>query len=427
MSRIQNDQVLADLESPYSRFPNPDGSQDFQLGNQSVNVILTERQQQLDAVLHDISGLDSVIDRIKTHRQQLVEKHDEIIQCMTLHRGYTSALWRLPVEVLSQIFVHCLPPETDHFQVSQKLAPIVLTRICRRWRDIVVNMPSLWCRLFVTIRPWQRVSPWYDLWLMRSRERPISLAIHCFPDSSANLRSLLHPYSTRISSLQIILDDDTIALPKLLFKHFPALQEITLEWRRGSYESYDETAIVQFISRLPCSLRDLRLQGIMANPFSFSTCNVWAHLTNVKITVHRLHEFIQLLQLCPNLSSLDIGLSYQSAVAQPLEPFSHANLQSLSIACPRLWSTSRPDLFNALTLPNLRVLEARYLGVLPHEEFKAFLVRSGCPLECLILGRGVMMTDEQRAECMTLIPSLDVAYDESAMLGVEYYCVARDI
>ncbi|OAX31914.1 hypothetical protein K503DRAFT_702951, partial [Rhizopogon vinicolor AM-OR11-026] len=65
------------------------------------------------------------------------------IQSMILHWGYPSAISHLPVEVLLQIFHHCLP-ETDHLQDSPKLTPIVLTRICRQWRDIAVNTPSLW-------------------------------------------------------------------------------------------------------------------------------------------------------------------------------------------------------------------------------------------------------------------------------------------
>jgi hypothetical protein len=70
-----------------------------------------------------------------------------------------------------------------------------------------------------------------------------------------------------------------------------------------------------------------------------------------------------------------------------------------------------PDLFNALTLPNLRVLEARYIRPWPHEELKTFLARSSCPLESLILGTGVTTTDEQRGEYINLIPLLDVVVD----------------
>jgi hypothetical protein len=65
-------------------------------------------------------------------------------------------------------------------------------------------------------------------------------------------------------------------------------------------------------------------------------------------------------------------------------------------------------LFKILILPNLRKPQSRRVVLeWPHQEFKACLARSNCPLECLIFGAGVA-TDEQRAECIALDPSLEV-------------------
>ncbi|KAG2351237.1 hypothetical protein BDR07DRAFT_89498 [Suillus spraguei] len=58
-------------------------------------------------------------------------------------------------------------------------------------------------------------------------------------------------------------------------------------------------------------------------------------------------------------------------------------------------------LFNIVTLPNLRVIEASRMGMWPHEEFKAFLRRSGCPLEKLVFGAASFSTAQQRAEYAT--------------------------
>ncbi|KAJ8584419.1 hypothetical protein M405DRAFT_845181 [Rhizopogon salebrosus TDB-379] len=69
--------IVPDLGTPYSKFPNPDRPQ-AQSGDHSINDILSERQQQLDAVVHDISGLDMVVGEIKSLRRQFVEKHDKI-------------------------------------------------------------------------------------------------------------------------------------------------------------------------------------------------------------------------------------------------------------------------------------------------------------------------------------------------------------
>ncbi|KAG1837746.1 hypothetical protein C8R48DRAFT_585410, partial [Suillus tomentosus] len=111
-----------------------------------IHAIISERQQQLDAVLHEISGLQSVMDGIKNIHRQLLKKKDRIRHSMILHKGLTSRLWRLPTEVLSQIFHHCLPdhcfPESN--RPSALEAPVLLTGVCRRWREVAVNTPSLW-------------------------------------------------------------------------------------------------------------------------------------------------------------------------------------------------------------------------------------------------------------------------------------------
>ncbi|KAG1868688.1 hypothetical protein F4604DRAFT_1775358 [Suillus subluteus] len=72
---------------------------------------------------------------------------------------------------------------------------------------------------------------------------------------------------------------------------------------------------------------------------------------------------MRLLRLAPDLSSLTISLF---GLAYSLEPFTHTNIQSLSIkasqvffrTCSRQASRDPSVTFlNALTLPNLRVLD----------------------------------------------------------------------
>jgi len=152
------------------------------------------------------------MNEVKNLHQQLVGGQHETICSTVLRRGYESALSHLPVEVLCQIFVLCLPAEIHHFRISSNLAPILLTRICRRWREVAVTTPSLWSRLYVNVLPdredWRKATLCYSLWLQRSRERPLSLAIHCSQNGvPAKLQRLLQPYKTRITSLQLLSED----------------------------------------------------------------------------------------------------------------------------------------------------------------------------------------------------------------------------
>jgi hypothetical protein len=343
------------------------------------------------------------MDIIKIRHQQLFGKQDN---------ACASGIWQLPVETLSEIFVHCLP--ADDFWVSPRLAPILLTRICQRWRDVVVNMPIFWCRLFVVVShkvvDWKNSAFLYDLWLQRSRKRPLSLTLHCCPDGSARLRNLLDPYTAQIASLQVIVDRHTI-IPDFPFKDLPGLQDLMLYWQTVHC---DETAFERSFSHLPSTLHNLKLKGELVNSFKMlSTCNLWDQLTNVETRVKQPRDLLDLLHRCPNLSSLEICLDFKSAAMKRVEHFTHTSLQSLAFSCSgSAVLDSLPKLFNAFTLPNLRVLEVRYVSSpWPHDELKAFMERSNSTMECLIFGDGVSMTDEDEEHYLALIPSLKVVWD----------------
>ncbi|KAG1815760.1 uncharacterized protein BJ212DRAFT_1300199 [Suillus subaureus] len=74
------------------------------LKGESISAIVNECKQQLDVVLHDASALETVMVGIQNLHQSLVEQQDKIIQSRHLHKGFVSALWRLPTETLSYIF-----------------------------------------------------------------------------------------------------------------------------------------------------------------------------------------------------------------------------------------------------------------------------------------------------------------------------------
>jgi len=166
----------------------------------------------------------------------------------------------------------------------------------------------------------------------------------------------------------------------------------------------DSNPFALSVSLLPSTLRSLRLIGGCVSDFEHlrSSNPVWDHLTNVdsEIALPGPDVFLHLLQHSPNLSSATIDPALGCVGIEPvlelvLEPFTHAKLQSLRFARDSQWDRpdQLPDMFNALSFPNLRVLEAGILNV----EFKAILKRLKCPLESLLLEAG-MTTNEQERE-----------------------------
>ncbi|KAJ7120013.1 hypothetical protein C8R46DRAFT_876350, partial [Mycena filopes] len=48
----------------------------------------------------------------------------------------------IPFEITAEIFLHCLPAFPS--QPSGSVAPMLLARICRQWRNIACSTPRLW-------------------------------------------------------------------------------------------------------------------------------------------------------------------------------------------------------------------------------------------------------------------------------------------
>ncbi|KAG1747869.1 uncharacterized protein EDB91DRAFT_48474 [Suillus paluster] len=389
---------MPDLETPYSRaqFPSTNCSV-VELEDRSIRAIIAERQQQLDAVSHHISSLETVMHSIYDLHRQLVEKKDKITQSKNLHKRLGSALWRLPTEILSIIFHYCLPPSPSPSPLE---APMLLTGICRRWREVAVGTPGLWCWLTVESQydseDWRREAFWCDSWIKRSRGLPLSLTLRCCSDQ---LRHFLQPYINQISSLSIRRSHTY--QPAHLLTDLPALRELTINISNGD----TWPALAQSISPLS-TLHSLKIMGLWFDHEHLSSLGpVWTYLTNLEIAIIQSDGFLRLLQLCPNLASLMIRAGFSSVKA--LEPFTHPKLQSLRINCDHADTDDLSHLFDALSLPNLHVLEASKVEMWPHEAFKAFLSRSNCPLESLIFSAEVI-TDAQRAEYTAFIPSLEI-------------------
>ncbi|KAG1771225.1 hypothetical protein EDD22DRAFT_1029955 [Suillus occidentalis] len=135
-------------------------------------------------------------------------------------------IWRLPTEILSEIFLYCLPE--DEYLLPKSvlgLAPMLLTTICRRWREFAVNLPGLWCSLQLASRvDFQHKALGYDSWLKRSQGCPLSLRIDCSGDLS-ELRHLLQPYIQQITSLTLYFSNCN---EPFMIEDFHSLKELTI-------------------------------------------------------------------------------------------------------------------------------------------------------------------------------------------------------
>ncbi|KAG1848496.1 hypothetical protein DFJ58DRAFT_465771 [Suillus subalutaceus] len=383
----------------------------------SVSATTGGPRNPSDVAIGEDFGLEIVSNSVSCRQLQLVEDKADIVQS---HTSLPSLISRLPTEILSEIFLYCLP-EDEHLVNASKQAPMLLTNICRRWREIAVGMPRLWCSLQVEFwypywqmrasahERWQARALGYDSWLKRSGGRPLSLKLECGNDWS-ELQSLLQPYVQQVSSLSLgfISHDGPFML-----EDFQSLKELTIH--TYVFDDY-ERAINPSLSKLPVNLRTINMKNVWFNHWlldSFADSG-WDRLTHLEISVDGRHAGARILSLCPNLSSLKMTGSFD--LGQTAEPVTHTNLRSLHISWTEIRNlTGDPGPFQVMTLPSLRVLEASHRGPWPHEPFMEFLTRSKCTLERLVLHSEVWTTEEEHAEYATLFPSFEKIDDPYAV------------
>ncbi|KAG1774382.1 hypothetical protein EV702DRAFT_1241034 [Suillus placidus] len=260
------------------------------------------------------------------------------------------------------------------------------------------------------IWPDRRQRIWLERYIhptvLRARLYSLELALNCYLGNSTKLRSLLQPYINQISSFSIrchLIYDD----PEPLLKDLPALQELIVVGHLRTKRRFSQ--LLPTLSSVKIRELDLLL----------SCKPVCANLTNVEIPISCPDQALRLLRLCPNLCSLAIRAKFDQTVI--FKPLVHIKIQELRIIVAQSSSpidiydsipNPLPGLLDAFSLPNLRTLEIR--GVpWPHGEFKSFLTRSNCPLETVILGAELKIRRRQRAECVALIPSLQIIVSQS--------------
>ncbi|KAF7295671.1 F-box domain-containing protein [Mycena indigotica] len=102
-------------------------------------TLLPERKR-LEELEEEIIGLELRLSALR----------DEVFTVKQRMNNYVYPVLTLPNEIVSMIFLHYVPAYPCRPSILGEGSPILLTRICRHWRDIADSTPRLWCsiRLF---------------------------------------------------------------------------------------------------------------------------------------------------------------------------------------------------------------------------------------------------------------------------------------
>lgn len=82
-------------------------------------------------------------------RQELeagIQEHTRAILDMKHKLNQLVAIARLPPELLSEVFLHCIDPKSG----ARPYSWIPLSHVCHHWREVAVLSPRIWSKIYVT-------------------------------------------------------------------------------------------------------------------------------------------------------------------------------------------------------------------------------------------------------------------------------------
>ncbi|ESK90581.1 hypothetical protein Moror_4250 [Moniliophthora roreri MCA 2997] len=143
---------------------------------EGIKQILLEPEKTLRVLEEEIARLQA--------------ERDELQSFVDNHRSLLSPVRRTPIDILREVFVRCLPDDRLPVRTLRE-APLLLTGICRTWREIAISTPHLWNRIHISL-PEPPSFPIKDFfrelvkarqeglesWLSRSGSLPLTFSFH---------------------------------------------------------------------------------------------------------------------------------------------------------------------------------------------------------------------------------------------------------
>ncbi|KAK7034575.1 hypothetical protein VNI00_012203 [Paramarasmius palmivorus] len=314
---------------------------------------------------------------------------------------------RLPVEILTHIFqLAAWRPVT----VSEDDERWTISRVCRSWRNIVLNTPGLWTEINVDLIDSDNLTDPIHAALILSTafrasadsDMPLHLTLQNWPEMDIQALPLLNVLAEHIWGCSSLIIDTTkvfehrvdgISVFSFLRVSSPPsqLRILTLmdNYRPEQFDYPDDSNVALTYSLIPHlnQLHSLKIRGLPAfcdgdsvPPFP------WEQIRYLEVKEFTRNQITEILRRCSNLETLVI---HEDSFVNPgvlddaLEPVRVNSLRRLCIpAFYGPYPSSRVHHLSALLhIPNLQSLEIPGLSLFSDTEFIVDLIeRSQCNL-----------------------------------------------
>ncbi|KDQ08043.1 hypothetical protein BOTBODRAFT_70011 [Botryobasidium botryosum FD-172 SS1] len=281
------------------------------------------------------SALDSVINSVATHTMRAL--------CdVRIHRNRLRPSFRLPNELIANIFELVEKTPENSTQMLPARAPMNVSQVSTLWREIALNDPNLWTSISVLNAPLHRA------FLPRSKGAPLDITLvplqgrrfgHPYHHTEAVHDKIMSmfPYSIgpfirhldRWRTLEIDgLQPGTFDYGGAFASPAPRLEtlHVNVKWHENNHSAV-ESAISRGSSHLfggqTPRLRDLTLGGLcipLTSPIYHDLNKL--SLANINFDHSSINDFIAILAACPLLKMLSLrGVEFPMFNGDGIPPF----------------------------------------------------------------------------------------------------------
>ncbi|KAJ7785680.1 hypothetical protein B0H16DRAFT_1681019 [Mycena metata] len=334
-----------------------------------IERLLVEPLSRLKYIDDEIVALQKTID-------ELARERDSLSTYVGAHKALLSPLRRLPLDIIQEIFVACLPAHRNCV-MSAVEAPILLGRICSSWRALSSSTPRLWARLHIVEPPRSLPAQIYEekyaqrlaitkAWLGRSGHCPLSISLDSSesrtpgaPDAVNPFLEVVLSYVSRWQHFVVTTLSELDSLFNLTEHDVPLLE--TLEIRPLSLAGTEQPSFgLLHGPKISC----FALTVFNINPLALPLR--WKNLTSLclinrgrRVNASPLtsHETLKILSKCSRLRTCQFRLMETLtplALEDSILELPYLSSLDITLIGPTMFSPGR--LFSRLLLPELRSL-----------------------------------------------------------------------
>lgn len=221
----------------------------------------------------------------------------------------------LPTELIEQIFELSIPipaPNTFQNSFSGTQAPLLLCRVCKLWRAIAWQTPTLWATLNILQLPHSppsdHVVQFTKQWLARSAERPLTLSFNQPRGAAHELQpyfDVLNTVSHRWHDVHFHLRATSLAVLLPVKGKLPLLQDFFLTIVDDSPYSMRRVPVegLDAFENSPL-LHTVRLEGLHGITLPWTQLKKFVSTHSYALSHN---DCVELLDNCPNLISCTFG------------------------------------------------------------------------------------------------------------------------